>query len=74
MLSADVEHNHGREAWKTFREPLAPAIASLVRVDGTITGNPAEMQQLIHQQWCALVFCRHANAHCQRPDPVAFFA
>ena len=71
FLSADVEHNLGREAWKTVRELLAPPITSLARADGTITGNTTEMQQLIHQQWCAQVFCRYASPHCQRPDPVA---
>ena len=58
-LSAEVEHNHGREAWKTVLEPLAPAITSLAHAHGTIPGNPTEMQQLIHQQWCAQVFCRY---------------
>ena len=72
LLKTDVEHNYGRKAWKTIREPLAPPITSLARPDGTITGNPAEMQQLIHQQWCAKVFCRYEDSTCQRPDPLTF--
>ena len=72
LLKTDVEHTHGREAWKTVRELLAPAITSLARPDGTITRNPAEMQQLIHQQWCAKVFCRCEDPTCQRPNPLTF--
>ena len=72
LLKADVEHSHSRDAWKTIREPIAPAITSLARPDGTITENPAEMQQLIHQQWCAKVFCRYEDPTCQRPDPLIF--
>ena len=30
------------------------------------------MQQLIHQQWCAKVFCRYEDPTCQRPDPLTF--
>ena len=32
------------------------------------------MQQLIHPQCCAQVFCRYANPHCQRPIQWRFCA
>ena len=68
MLNTTVVEMRGTLSVNLLPLPLK----SLARVDGTIAGNPTEMQQLIHQQWCAQVCCRYANPHCQRPIQQCF--